>query len=403
MTAAKRRQSDEKFNLSADLSISRVAFLDDFLPPDIANDHDKIYRGRILVGLTLSYALFLCLGALYFHFFTPLSDQIKLQTAVALLPLAVMFICLLYVFKYTGAFHTCANILVCCIYLGVTIGIFVSAGPINSPAVAVVPVPALLAFCMCGRFWGFFWATVICLTHLLMFAMASSGYEYMNLLENESSNINTIFDWIIAYSAIITTVALYEHMQMLLKKERDLEHKKYVHLATHDQLTNLPNRVLFYDRIQRAVSRANREHTHFGLLYLDLDGFKPINDMLGHNAGDVVLQETADRLSTCIRETDTVARVGGDEFAVILENLSDNTIANDIAQKIAFQIGKPIFLANHKTKVKASIGIAFYPVDGTTSDELIRCADVAMYHAKSNTEHCISYQQALSHSPELAN
>lgn len=370
---------------------SRI-FLDELLPDQQYASGDKLYRGRILVGIILSYSCFLFLGALYFYYLTDLTAQVKYQTLIALLPLCLFFLSLLYLYNKTAAFSLCANLVVASTYLGVNTGIFTTGGPFISPATAVVPVPALLAFCMCGRSNGYLWATIVLLSHILLMTMAVYNYPFDNVLADDHSYTHIVFDWLIAYSAMITTVALYEHMQARLKEERDHEHRKYVHLATHDQLTNLPNRVLFYERIQQAISQSQQKQAEtqqastFGLLYLDLDDFKPINDQYGHAAGDMLLKETARRLRFCVRSSDTIARLGGDEFAIIIKDISQAAIADEIASKISTAICQPVAIADTQVTVKISLGLAFYPQDGQSADQLLRCADAAMYRAKKDPD-----------------
>lgn len=158
-------------------------------------------------------------------------------------------------------------------------------------------------------------------------------------------------------------------------------------LANYDPLTGLPNRLLFADRLSQAVGRAQRAGGRFALLYVDLDGFKPINDRWGHGAGDQVLQETAARLLACVRGSDTVARVGGDEFIIILADTQDRVTARTVAQKIVDTLCHPITLSvadgRAEGTVTASVGMAVYAVDGSTPDALVAAADAAMYHAKA--------------------
>lgn len=156
------------------------------------------------------------------------------------------------------------------------------------------------------------------------------------------------------------------------------------HLAHHDSLTGLPNRLLFNDRLSQAISLARRNSRTFALLYLDLDRFKPVNDTLGHQAGDELLQDAARRLLRQVRESDTVARVGGDEFAVILENVNGRGNVTAIAEKIVAAIARPFHLQRLKQDVAigASIGVAIYPDDAQEHDALIKLADAAMYDAK---------------------
>lgn len=154
------------------------------------------------------------------------------------------------------------------------------------------------------------------------------------------------------------------------------------HLALHDSLTRLPNRRLFNDRLQLALARAERAKGRLALLYMDLDGFKEVNDSLGHRAGDRVLVETAQRIATLIRKSDTLARVGGDEFMVILPDCSAVEDAQRTAGKIIAGVREPIGLGGRSAHIGVSIGIAMYPEDGREPDDLVRAADRAMYAAK---------------------
>lgn len=165
--------------------------------------------------------------------------------------------------------------------------------------------------------------------------------------------------------------------------ERKKAQERFEHLAHHDPLTGLPNRTLFTERMERAIYRANRSGKALGLMFVDLDNFKPINDKLGHEAGDTVLKTVAERMVKCVRTSDTVARIGGDEFVAILENLDQWESAAVVAQKIIRILNQPIDIQGGKTaQVGASIGIAIFPEDGKTLDDLSRAADEAMYAVK---------------------
>lgn len=154
------------------------------------------------------------------------------------------------------------------------------------------------------------------------------------------------------------------------------------HQATHDALTGLVNRSLLKDRITQAVHQAQRNNKAAALLLLDLDGFKIINDTLGHSIGDELLCETASRLTKTVRETDTVARLGGDEFVVLLADIASLDRVAMIAEKILARLNAPFMLTGHQITISASIGISLCPQDGNDSDSLIRFADIAMYQAK---------------------
>ena len=151
--------------------------------------------------------------------------------------------------------------------------------------------------------------------------------------------------------------------------------------AMHDELTGLPNRTLNNDRLDQAVTRAARERTSFAVLLLDLDRFKDINDTLGHGVGDEVLRIVAARLNTVMRESDTISRIGGDEFCAIIEG-TERVVAENIALKMASAIEPPFQINGHTLQVGTSIGITIFPTDGMTPELLIQHADVAMYEAK---------------------
>ncbi|NIY77113.1 sensor domain-containing diguanylate cyclase [Thalassospira sp. HF15] len=154
-------------------------------------------------------------------------------------------------------------------------------------------------------------------------------------------------------------------------------------LAFHDPLTRLPNRFLFEDRLRTAIDRAKRHKTQAAVVFIDLDGFKQINDELGHIAGDRILINTGQRLINAIRASDTVARIGGDEFTIILEDLESDAEVHAIAEKILGALSPPIEEGEGTYRVGASLGIAIYPEHARTLDTLIHIADQAMYVAKA--------------------
>jgi diguanylate cyclase (GGDEF)-like protein/PAS domain S-box-containing protein/hemerythrin-like metal-binding protein len=170
------------------------------------------------------------------------------------------------------------------------------------------------------------------------------------------------------------------HIDITERKEAEIQIN---FLAYHDQLTGLPNRTLFFDRFSQAITFARRTEKKLALLFLDLDGFKPVNDRYGHDAGDIVLKAVAERLQAAIRGIDTVARLGGDEFAMILGQLDSPQEAGLVAAKLVAVVGQPVALDNGElATVTASIGIAMHPANGSEMDLLLGKADAAMYQSK---------------------
>lgn len=158
--------------------------------------------------------------------------------------------------------------------------------------------------------------------------------------------------------------------------------KELRYLANYDHLTDLPNRSLLLERIKHAMESSKRQSRAIALFFIDLDRFKQVNDSLGHDCGDLLLVEVSRRLSDLLRLDDTISRIGGDEFVVLLETYSGTGHLGNIAQKIIEAVGQPILLQGHQVSIGASIGIALYPEDANDSSALLRHADIAMYHAK---------------------
>lgn len=176
-----------------------------------------------------------------------------------------------------------------------------------------------------------------------------------------------------------------DEMQRQIASQMDELHQRQLkldHQARHDALTGLPNRMMFFDRLEQALARSRRSALPLALFYLDLDCFKEINDRLGHAAGDIVLQEVGRRLLASVREIDTVARLGGDEFVILIDGVNDPALLRMIAIKVLAALAEPIDCEEQQLTPGASIGISTFPADGTTSTELIAHADDAMYLAK---------------------
>lgn len=171
-------------------------------------------------------------------------------------------------------------------------------------------------------------------------------------------------------------------LRLAIARKCALDH--FVHLAQHDPLTDLPNRILFQERLDRALDHAQRAERCAALMLLDLDYFKNVNDSLGHEAGDLLLQAIGHRLRECVRHRDTVARIGGDEFAVVLEDLAGSEDAAVIAEKILDAMTRPFSLDGQEVSIAASIGIAMFPDHDTVPDTvtLLKRADTALYQAK---------------------
>ena len=186
-----------------------------------------------------------------------------------------------------------------------------------------------------------------------------------------------------ALSAILVTLTRVASRKLLgVTGELRESNDRYQFLATHDALTQVANRVLFQSRLESTLAEAARYERRFALIYIDLDKFKPVNDLHGHEVGDALLKGVAARLTAQLRDSDLLARRGGDEFVVLLPSLDDPAAVQPVAQKICSELARPFELGGVRVEIGASLGIAIYPVDGESVEQLIVQADQRMYRAK---------------------
>ncbi|QOJ24337.1 MAG: EAL domain-containing protein [Gammaproteobacteria bacterium] len=189
------------------------------------------------------------------------------------------------------------------------------------------------------------------------------------------------FPFALPYEQHLTDTIAHDLGRWFERKEAE---KRIIEMTTHDALTGLPNRHLLQDRIEQTLIHDARSQKHMAVLFIDLDHFKTINDSLGHDIGDLLLQAVAERLLTCVRSEDTVARQGGDEFIVVLNSIAESLDAAKVAQKILDALMRPYYIHKNELHICGSIGIAVFPEDGINAETLLKNGDVAMYHAKEN-------------------
>jgi diguanylate cyclase (GGDEF)-like protein len=192
-------------------------------------------------------------------------------------------------------------------------------------------------------------------------------------LSNESADADAVEQSIVESASRLVSLAA-DHWRM---------HERLLHEARHDGLTGLPNRSVAEDRLEQALARAERGRKQFAVFCIDLDGFKAINDELGHDAGDEILRAVSVRLRNNLRHSDTLARMGGDEFLVLIENCAGPSAAQAVAQSLISSLQEPFLLDGRQLCISASIGVALYPANGKNAAQLRRNADLAMYRAKS--------------------
>ena len=219
-----------------------------------------------------------------------------------------------------------------------------------------------------------------------------SIHQELRFIKKDGSYIYTDLSASILKDAEDNVIGAVSYVQDIT--ERKLAHKKIEYQSYHDSLTGLPNRILFHDRLDHALKKAQRHETILALFSIDLDHFKEINDSLGHQVGDKLLQATTRKLFSIIEDQDTLSRLGGDEFAIIIERLTKGQEASTFAKKILEVLKEPLEIDGHTLYISSSIGISLYPTDGDDAEDLLKFADSAMYKAKDEGRNTFQYYSA---------
>ena len=226
--------------------------------------------------------------------------------------------------------------------------------------------------------WGLlmlaFWAGVL--------QAERSGFQFTQIILPQNHSMAMAMAYLGLAIAVVSIIIIYAEMNKALRQSLQDINSELTHLSSHDQLTRLPNRRFYDERINLALRRAARNQGMTGLLFIDLNEFKKINDTHGHSAGDKLLIAVAQRIQNSLRETDLVARLGGDEFVVVLEDVNSPEEVTRIAHKLSHAIEQPLYVRQLILKFSASIGVAIFPIDGRQKQELEEKADRAMYLAK---------------------
>jgi diguanylate cyclase (GGDEF)-like protein len=243
------------------------------------------------------------------------------------------------------------------------------------------------------------WGALVLTFWLAVLLVERSGFSFLQIIAPENHNLAMMLAFSAMAVALVSIIILYAEMNKALRRSLQESNEELLHLSTHDQLTRLPNRRFYDERINLALRRAADHGSMAAVLFLDLNNFKNINDTYGHGAGDRLLATVAQRIQSTLRETDLVARLGGDEFAAVLEDVKSPEEVMRIAHKLSQAIEQPFSVRQHQLNFSASIGVAIFPLDGRQQHELEEKADKAMYLAKrrgiSVALHSLEEQTAL--------
>ena len=364
-----------------------IKLLDTFIARADTIHPDDLIRQRVIVAV--SHACLICLLLINIWFYVIGISEALFTLNLSLASLALIsFVAILLVLKLglKYAINISSSIMTVSTSLILLIGIYFTGGPANSPVISLLALPPIMGFFLIGSSSGWAWTISIIASLVFMTGLSFNQHEYPDLLADQKGALQ-VFIFCFTLLILASLAYVFETLFKAQLSARSKQKQKFQHLALHDPLTNLANRELFNQTLLQALNRANREKTSVALLMIDLDHFKPLNDMHGHHVGDELLKHVADKLKNTIRASDLAARLGGDEFAVILEHISQQdvaTVADKILQAIASRIS---FKHAERVHISCIIGVAISRHNSNPEEQaehLYLQADKALYKAKQS-------------------
>ncbi|MEZ5572049.1 MAG: GGDEF domain-containing protein [Halioglobus sp.] len=370
-------------------------FFDFFLPANLRSNPADLMRGYILIGLITTNILISLIVLLILLYFLDLEQNTRIGVGLNMLCL-VAYLAALALLKRTQSFRVCANFLLATLAAIIVVGIQITGGYMESPVLQLALQLPVTAFLLLGLHAGILWLLATALICLICYLSVLTNFGYVQLLQNQAL-IDAMYV-ALQYTLFLTVggaLVIYEVINSQLTKMLNEERNRFEHKASHDDLTGIPNRFEFFRRLKNVIDEAREREHKVGIVYIDLDGFKPINDLLGHHMGDEALKSVASRLQKILRLSDTTARLGGDEFALILPGIHVPHDIEAIMPKVLDAIKKPIHINGVDVVVKASCGVAVFPNHSEDHSALCRYADLAMYRAKEEQDAYLIFDESM--------
>ena len=360
------------------------------IPGHIRADDGNYQRARLLVYFLLIFILMSLVSTVGMLVYQS-NSSVNFQNGVYL-PTVQLFVGLgaLYLFRKTGSQLLAANCFTTMTYVGIVFTCVFNYLHYSSPAFQAFPLVVVFAFLMGGKVNGVAWAVIVSATIFVLGTFQVPLNSMPELQQGQALASLHLAVAVICFVCLAVCLSVYDMLNRRMMRSLNLQRDRFIELSRHDDLTGLRNRGSFEALLRRSVSLAEFTGEGLALLYLDLDGFKPVNDRNGHAVGDQLLEEVASRLKTVVRKGDSVARLGGDEFAILLHVSQQDATAVEFARKFTRHIDREISreyeIAGQKINVGVSVGVAVFNVDASAADMLLRYADTDMYRLKKERQ-----------------
>lgn len=354
-----------------------------------AQRFDQI-RDRVLAGLAMGIGVMLpLLGVYYLAIGFDLSWRVRWQSALVLGVLGLCHWLALWCFRCGVPRALVMHCIIAIDFLAIAAGVVVTGGTAGSSIPTLLLTVPALSFCIGGKRAGIAWTLIVLFTlEILDSQTMLQGLTITRFSHDEALQIDNIV-WALSMVTIGGVMLIYERQLRIYNWRLSQERELYYRQANRDKLTGLANRRRFEAALEQSVEAAKADGGMSGLIYIDLDNFKPVNDEFGHEVGDWALRQVGNRIAGCLRAEDLAARIGGDEFGIVISTLDNVEQLESLVDRIASALSGPLVLDGCLIAIGASIGFAVYPENAGDSTALARHADNVMYDSKRRRKHCV--------------
>lgn len=347
------------------------------------HDHsdEEHYRQRILVMTSCFWLITVVLFALLVPLFMPITPEGQIAANILFVASTLGVLASMLLLRLRGDRIAALNVLLL-IYTGAFASACFVFGGTASPTYPLLILAPAMAGLVGGAALSASWGGLVIAFWVCLLQAERHGFQFAQIIVPEHYSMAMMLAYTALAVAVVSVIIVYAEMNKALRISLQDSNAELAHLSSHDQLTRLPNRRFYDERVALALRRAAEHDSMTGLLFMDLNDFKMINDTYGHGAGDKLLIAVAQRIQNSLRETDLVARLGGDEFVAVLEDVKSPEEITRLAHKLSQAIEQPLYVRQQVLNFGCSIGVAIFPIDGRQLHELEEKADKAMYLAK---------------------